>query len=647
MRFPIRALAAGTLLCLPALVLADADASFLAARDAFAAGNRQAFERHASGVPASHVLSPYVDYYRLRMDLDRTSPDTVAAFLERNAGTLLAQRLRSDWLRQLAKGEQWSAYRDEYAKLPDRSPAPETDLRCLAVRAGQVLGDAQSMDAARQLWDTLDDAPGACNPVFAALYDAGRLSEDDVWNRARRQMEAKRPAQARSALELLPAANRPGNVLDDIVANPTRWLARQPANFSVTRRGRELALMAIARQARNDVRSAERSLEVIAARLSPQERAYAFGQLGWQGGMQHDARAVQWCRSADEFLAGDEVLGWCVRAAMRAGNWKLVRDVIAKMPEPLASRPEWIYWGGRARAATGHVDQAHELYRRISGEPHFYGLLAQEELGQPHRLPPRAPEPLPEDVRRAELTPAIARALKLFELDLRTEALREWNWSTRDADDRTLLAIAQVAVRRQLWDRAIATAERTLLEHDYTLRYIAPMRRDVEPHVHARALDIAWVYGLMRQESRFVMNAKSSAGAQGLMQVMPATAKWVAKKIGMSDYHPSRIADTQTNLMLGTSYMRLVLDSLDDHPVLASAGYNAGPGRARKWRPARPIEGAIYAESIPFTETRDYVKKVMANAVMYGLVFGQKEPGLKQRLGTIQPGPGASPDDPI
>jgi soluble lytic murein transglycosylase len=627
---------------------AHGDAAFLAARDAFSAGNRQAFERHAAGLQ-SHILASYIEYYRLRLDLERASPDSIAAFLEQQAGTLIAQRLRSDWLRLLAKNEQWADYRAQYALLPERSPTPDNDLRCFALRARLDAAEQAALDEAKALWTQLDDPPPACAPVFAALFDGGRLTEDEVWQRARRHMELRRPGQARATLALLPAsAQPPGGALDDIVSNPSRWLDRQPANFSITRRGRELALMAIARRARSDVRGAERSLEVIADRLSVEERGYAFEQLGWQGALQHDTRAVQWCRSADDALLGEDALAWCARAALRGAHWRQVRDIIERMPEALATKPEWIYWDGRARSATGHVDQAQAAWRRISGEPHFYGLLAAEELDQPHRLPPRAAAPTADELRRTEAIPAIARALKLFALDLRTEAVREWNWAIRDADDRTLLNVAHVAMRNQLWDRAINSADRTMLEHDYILRYLAPMRREVEPHVRARGLDLSWVYGLMRQESRFVVRAKSSAGAQGLMQVMPATGQWVAKKIGLNGYKPSQIAETETNLLLGTSYMRLVLDSLDDHLVLASAGYNAGPGRAKKWRAARPLEGAIYAETIPFNETRDYVKKVMANAVLYGLVLEQpRNPGLKQRLGTIQPGPGALPDDPI
>lgn len=164
----------------------------------------------------------------------------------------------------------------------------------------------------------------------------------------------------------------------------------------------------------------------------------------------------------------------------------------------------------------------------------------------------------------------------------------------------------------------------------------------MRPAARNQSLDDAWVYGLMRQESRFVTNAKSTVGASGLMQLMPATAKWVARKIGLKNFSQSQVNDTETNVLLGTSYMRLVMESLDNHPVLASAAYNAGPGRARKWRADRPLEGAVYAETIPFSETRDYVKKVMSNSVYYSALFDGKPQSIKSRLGII--GPRTTPD---
>ena len=201
-----------------------------------------------------------------------------------------------------------------------------------------------------------------------------------------------------------------------------------------------------------------------------------------------------------------------------------------------------------------------------------------------------------------------------------------------------LLAAAQFAQQLGIYDRAINAADRTRSEHDYSLRYLSPYSEQVRPAARNQALDDAWVYGLMRQESRFITNAKSTVGASGLMQLMPATAKWVAKKIGLRDYHHGQVNDTEVNVLLGTSYMRLVMESLDNHPVLASAAYNAGPGRARKWRAAdRELEGAVYAETIPFAETRDYVKKVMSNSVYYSALFNGGPQSIKSRLGIIGP----------
>jgi soluble lytic murein transglycosylase len=203
--------------------------------------------------------------------------------------------------------------------------------------------------------------------------------------------------------------------------------------------------------------------------------------------------------------------------------------------------------------------------------------------------------------------------------------------------DRDLLAAAELARRNDVFDRTISTAEKTLAEHDYSLRYLAPYRDAILPKTQALALDDSWVYGLMRQESRFVISARSGVGARGLMQVMPATARIVARKIGLTGYRPGRADDMETNIALGTNYLKIVLESLDNHPVLACTAYNAGPGRAKRWRGDRPLEGAIYAETIPYSETRDYVKKVMTNSVYYSALFEEKPRTLKSRLGVIKP----------
>jgi soluble lytic murein transglycosylase len=228
-------------------------------------------------------------------------------------------------------------------------------------------------------------------------------------------------------------------------------------------------------------------------------------------------------------------------------------------------------------------------------------------------------------------------------MDLRTDAMREWAWVIRNFNDHELIAAAEIARRNEMYDRAINTADKTVQVHDFSLRYLAPYRSAMREHLRENNLEEAWVYGLMRQESRFVTSAKSGVGASGLMQVMPTTAKWIARKLGLKDYRESLLHQLDTNLTLGTYYMKNMLSSLDDSPVLASAAYNAGPGRARRWRAEAPLEGAIYAETIPFDETRDYVKKVMSNTVYYAQQFGAPARSLKTRVGIIAGKPGDAP----
>jgi soluble lytic murein transglycosylase len=332
-----------------------------------------------------------------------------------------------------------------------------------------------------------------------------------------------------------------------------------------------------------------------------------------------------------------------VRAALRAGQWATVRDTIDRMSAAARQEATWTYWYGRSLAALGEPDGSRAYFLRIAGQPDFYGLLATEELGYVITPPEAMHEPSDEEVEAARRDPGLARALELIRLGIRTEGVREWLFSIRSLDDTRLLAAAELARRAGVYDRAISTADRTKRLHNFALRYPVPFRDVFGEYARTQGLDEAWVMGLVRQESRFIAEARSSAGAAGLMQVMPRTARFVAAKIGLRNYRPASVTDIETNVTLGTGYLKMVLDQLG-HPVLASAAYNAGPARARRWRdPERSLEGAIYAETIPFGETRDYVKKVTANAVFYAAMLEKKLTPIKARLGTIAPRSVAEP----
>ena len=608
------------------------DDTLLAAKDAARLGDRARVERLA-GELQGHELGAYAEYWRLQLDLKNDlDPAAVRAFLAANEGTVLADRMRGDWLRQLGKQGQWSLFDPEYPALAQ----PDQELACYALQSRRTRGDAGVLDEAMPLWLNLIEPPESCYPLLEALILEKRVLADDVWARIRRQVEANRLAGARYSMNYLPQSQTPDPKTALAVTDaPMPWLVK--TNLTGSRMHRELAALAIARIARSDPRMAAERLERLEARLHAGEKGWAWSQIGWQAAQRHMPEALDWYRQAGDAPMSDEVAQWRVRAALRVQDWGAVRAAIEKMPPALAAQPAWTYWLGRAYRAGGRVEEADALFARVAGQPNFYGNLADEELGRTIMPPPRAVPPTAAEMARVAADGSVRRALALFRLNLRTEGVREWNWALRGMSDRELLAASAVAERAGVYDRAIAAADRTREEHDYGMRYLSPYSEQIRPAAIGQALDDAWVYGLMRQESRFVSTARSSVGASGLMQLMPATARWVAAKIGLKNFQPGQVNDTETNVLLGTSYMRMIMERLDNHPVLASAGYNAGPGRARKWQADRPLEGAVYAETIPFSETRDYVKKVMSNAVYYSALFNGQPQSIKRRLGIVGP----------
>lgn len=614
------------------------DAAFLAARDAFARNDRVKLARVAEELK-THPLLPWAEYFQLNLQLRdaRDSNDNgVAEFVERHANTWLAEKLRADWLKWLVDREDWSRAREQFTKLQ----RPDADATCRGLDARQRREEPGVAAEARNLLAAPAPLPGTCFAPIGRLAAIGDLPHELLWQRLLRQASAGKLKEANAIANWLPAGVNPGwKAIDSVLDHPAKHLAKLPDHFADSPRSRGLAALAVLRMARADVRVAAARWQDIAARYPAAESGFVWGRLALAAAMNHQAEAGGWFDTAEKLDArfDEEQHAWRIRAALRASDWLAVMRAIALLPETMAAQPEWAYWRARAVTALGKPEDAEGIFRQIAGQPGFYGILASEALGKPLSLPPRALAPTAEERQAAEANPQLVRGLALIRADLRLDGLREWNWALTGMNDRQLLAAADFAQRSEVIDRAINTADRTQAEHDYTQRYPTPFLAQVAPRARNVDLDPAWVYGLMRQESRFIMDAKSSAGAKGLMQLMPATAKWVAKKIGMTHYHPGKVTDMDTNVTLGTNYMRMVMDSLDNHPVLASAAYNAGPGRARKWRAETPLEGAIYAETIPFNETRDYVKKVMANAMHYAAVMGIPSATLTARLGTIRP----------
>jgi len=581
-------------------------------------------------------LGMYPEYWLLRYQLwtPPASGRPVAAlqqFINSNGDAYLADRLRGDWLLAAARSGDFETVR-KLAPVKNSN----AQIECAILDAKHMTGQRATAAQAMAVF-----APGsACWALYDQLVADGILGWEQLEPQLRDAIEANKTTDARKFVQYM-FEPRDVKTYDVLMKDPMKWLTRQD-RMPVGRNEKELVTIALARLARSDVSVADSYLRREWAKsMSKQNLAWVRGQYALAAALGLDSRANDWYREAGHIRMTEYNAAWKVRAALRQPkiDWKWVIESIDEMPASQQAETAWVYWKARGQAAQGHKEKAQAAYASISDRFDFYGQLAAEELGRRINVPPR-PAPISDrEIAEARANPGLQRAVLLFRLGWRAEAVPEWNFTLRGMNDRQLMAAAELARAENIYDRVVNTSDRTEKEFDFSQRFIAPFEGRVTAKANAIALDPAWVYGLIRQESRFIMDARSHVGASGLMQLMPATAKWVAGKIGMSDFTPGSVNDFDTNTELGTNYLNIVLRDLNGSQMLASAGYNAGPGRPRNWRSTftHPVEGAIFAETIPFTETRTYVKNVMSNATYYAAMFTGQPQSLKERLGNIVP----------
>ncbi|MFZ3125578.1 MAG: transglycosylase SLT domain-containing protein [Acidovorax sp.] len=625
------------------------DDTLLEMQQAFRKGDRKKLEQL---LPAArgHVLEPWAAYWELKVRLAEAMPQEVQTFLQRYAGSYQEDRLRNDWLLLLGQRRDWAQFAEQH---PGYRMSDDREVRCYALLIDQIKGmaPASAADDVRRNWYALRDADDGCTHAASEFYSDKRLSALDMWRKARLGVEANRLRVVRNAVEIVSPDALPQ--LHDMFDSPTRYLLGR-----ATARGKmhqELVVLALIRLATSDPQAAANLLDAKwGVQLSAEERNWVWGAIGKQAAqkLSPDAMAFFANVTRDSDL-NDDTLGWKARAALRAGQWKVVRKTIEAMGEDARQESTWVYWKARALLAAKPGDaeraEARQLLEGIAGTRGFYEQLALEELGQRIATPP-APAPLTaEEKAAARANPGLNRGLYAILLGLRSEGVREWNYTTNlhtpgGMADRELLAAADFACQREVWDRCINTSERTKTVIDTAQRFPTPFRSAVVERAQGIGLDPAYVYGLIRQESRFVMDARSGVGASGLMQVMPATARWTARKIGLTGFTPGQIADRDTNITIGTAYLKLALDDFAGSMAMAAAAYNAGPGRPRSWRNGPVLDAAIWAENLPFAETRDYVKKVLANTTNYAALLTGQPQSLKSRLGTVGPRDAAAPE---
>ncbi|MBW8845927.1 MAG: lytic transglycosylase domain-containing protein [Burkholderiales bacterium] len=617
----------------PAAPPAPADTDLaVQARDAWVKRDRKRLAALADAArEQNHALAGWVDYFELNARLSEARQAELDAFYARYAGSYVEDRLRNDWLLELGRRRDWANFRHDHAAYLMRD---DREVACYALLADHVAGNKISVDTARSAWMAQKDGDDGCQQLASALVDAGLFKPDTLWAKARLATEQGRPRAARQAIALL-AAKPLDQKLAELQDNAGRYLTRKARTSP--RAEAELTALALARVAANDPAQAGDLLNEKWNKLPAELQAWLWVQIGRQSALrlQDDALPAfeRAAKLAPDLAWTDDALAWNARAALRAKAPAVALRAIERLSSSEQREPAWLYWRARATRQQGDVPAARAQLASLATTPlNYFGRLAAEDLGLPTPLPP-APLPLTAEERRAARShPGLMRALQLINLGLRSEGVREWNFSLRGMNDRALLAAAQEACDREVWDRCINTSERTRVEIDITQRYPTPHRPELMREAQAAGLDPAYVYGLIRQESRFVLDARSHVGAAGLMQVMPATAKWTAKKVGIN-YNAELMHDRDFNLRIGTNYLKLVLDRFEGAQALAAAAYNAGPNRPARWRDGPVIDAAIWAENIPFNETRDYVRKVLLGGAVYAQVLGLPATSLRERLG--------------
>ena len=617
-----------------------------------------------------HALEPWAAYWELKARLDEASAQEVQAFLTRYAGTYQEDRLRNDWLLLLGQRRDWEGFSAEY---PYFRMNDDRQVRCYALLVEHLKNpslDARLSDEVRKNWYAQRDADDGCTAAAERLVGSKNLTPLDVWQKARLALEANRPSAARNAVAIV--APEALAMVAELNNSPIKFLTGKHLAVRTVRK--EIITLALVKLAASDSEGAAFQLNSKwAAQLTAEERNWLWGQIGNQTasrmGTQPVSDALQYFAkvSKDTDLT-DDMLAWKTRAALRADqqpNWQLVIKAINAMSDDARKDPTWVYWKARALLATAPPASQNPaavmspqraeglaLLQSIASVRGFYEQLALEDLGQKIVVPP-APAPLTaQEKEAARLNPSLNRAVYAIQIGLRSEGVREWNYATNlhqknGMGERELLAAAQFACDRQIWDRCINTSERTTSVADFDQRFPMPFRESVVKHSQSINLDPSYVYGLIRQESRFIMDARSGVGASGLMQVMPATARWTAKKIGLDGFTPDQINDRETNITIGTAYLKLALDDLNGSMAMAAAAYNAGPGRPRIWRGqsgGHVLDAAIWAENVPFTETRDYVKKVLSNTTNYAAILTGQPQSLRARLGMVGPRDAALPE---
>lgn len=587
------------------------------------------------------VLGYYPEYWKLNSTLGFQPASSIINFAQRYPKSAMAEKLAADYVEEKVKQANFSEAKPVLSYVTN----PDQDESYAVAQVRAQTGDSLVYAEYKDIWLATNTQPESCNGLGRMMLSSPLMTAQDRQQRLWGQLRAGQSGQAIATAQTMGLSLSLAQ-FNQIQSNPLAYLWSAPkandADYAYL-------IFALGRVADSDLTNALGNVQRVAQDLPSPVQKYLYRTIGYVGG----TTVMKNGFNREVLNAFDKSYGYpfspeeaeiYARQAVRFGAWESVIRAVDSMSVTQKQEDRWQYWLARASDQRNDKDSklaAQQIYRKLAqAGDDYHNLLAKDRLGERYNHQPYNEQPSAQDIQRLNQNIHFRRAFALRDINAPANYTnREWNWAVRQAylqkDDGLLLAAAKRAHDMGWYDRAIYAADRTSTRHNDTYRFATPHRSNVTSHSYNAGIDPAWAYGLMRQESRFVTTARSHVGAGGLMQIMPNTAKLIARQMGET-YNPAALSEMNTNIRYGTFYLSMIHGQLSGNAVLATAGYNAGPNRARRWQPDfQPISADQYTESIPLLETRDYVKHVMTNATHYGVVLGQGPQSLEKRMSII------------
>ena len=559
-----------------------------------------------------HPLYPHLATHWVEHNLERTDAAWFQAFLTTPEHQPAAWTTRSAWSNELARREAWSPYLNYLAA------SGSAGADCQPLRAREALGETIPIEEIKSTWLVGRGLADACSPFLDRLTELDEFNEL-VWQRQLLAFSARSGGliQYLNTRYTTPDWQARGDWLVEVYNDPTRIASQLYHPDKAWHR--ELALAAVDRMAYLKPESTS-NLWVALIRSTPSFTQAQVREVSEHLGIAMAKLALPqadyWLAIADPGRQSNEVQHWRLQLALVRNDWPGVLGLYDALPDSLKYRDQWQYWSAEALYHRDEKAAARTRFEAVAQQRSYYGFLAASHLGRPAALNPANSLRLNGIEQALSQRPALQRARLLFMAGDLERAQIEWNLEVRPLSAEQHFAAAHLAAEWQWYHKASQTVGWSGRFDELDLRYPTPWNDLVTQVSEQHQVPPYWIYGVIRQESGYMSRAVSSAGAMGLMQLMPYTAQHLSDTDGLGLTADSDITEPSINLDLGTRYLARMMARYDN-PVYATAAYNAGPSRVDRWKERYPSDLSVWIESIPFDETRGYVKSVLTYAQIY------------------------------